>query len=219
MLGFSKKGDFVSSFKTRGNFKKIEELWPLIPAAILCVLNIDWMVTPLLIRRFHLVDYYLLFVLSVLSTLELIFWYWFYGWVARMIIKINSIKKSIEFGIKIETELKEEGYITRIKNFFVEAFDGTRDEESLIFKTAKWGGGILMVAIGASPESGSRAIAMIFCRMVHWKRGFYLIAAGNLIHIYCIVKAWQYFGIFRMIILFLALAIFSYLFRKLLLKK
>lgn len=211
----------MSFFKTRGSFKKARELWPIIPAIIVTVLNIDFIVTPFLIGL-NIPIFKLLGIIYILSTIELKFWFWFWGWgwslFARVLIHTRKASESIAFVKELGTELKERGYIARAKDFLFKVIDGTLDEKSKIVRFIKWGGGLSLILIGASPESGSRVVGIIFCKIFRWKRGFYPLALGNLIHITYMVLGWKYLGLFRMIMLFLTLAIFLYIFKKMLTK-
>ena len=220
----------MSSFKSRGSFKEnvkrtirsLCELWPLIPAILVTYLNIDWVVTPYLIKRGVPLSE-LLPVEYILSTLELIFWFWFWSWVWNLFIKAlihtRIGQEDILLAKNFWETLKEKGVFACAKDFLFKMIDGALDEKNLIIRFIKWGGVFSLILIGASPESGSRVIGIIFCKMFRWKNGFYPLVLGNLIHITYIVLGWKYFGIFRMIMFLMTIAILSYVFKRVFIKK
>jgi hypothetical protein len=212
----------MGSFKTKGSFKKICELWPILSAIAVTVLNIDFILTPALIKL-EIPIFLLLSLLYVVSTLELRYWFWFWTWAWDLffpvLIHIRKVSEDIALVKEFGTELKEKGYLARAKILLFKIINGALDEKNIIVKFIKWGGAFSLILIGASPESGSRIIGIIFCKMFRWKNGFYPLALGNLIHVTYIVLGWKYLGLFRMALLFLILMVISYVVKKLFTKK
>lgn len=169
----------------------VTKLWPFLCAIGVMLLNIDWVVIPAL-RRAHICGLRLILVAGALSTIELIFWYWFWGRLLAAAIHAKKVQESIEFGKQIKNELVEEGYIERIKKFFINKLNGTLDNKGKVVRLIKAGGAFSMILAGISPEPGSRVIGIVFCRTTHWRRGFYYLAAGNVLHICYIVGGWNF---------------------------
>jgi hypothetical protein len=153
-------------------------------------LNIDWVVIPAL-RKAHICGLRLFLAASVMSTAELIFWYWFWGWLLDAAIHAKKVQESIAFGKQIKNELIEEGYIERIKKFFINKLNGALESKSRIVRIIKAGGAFSMILAGITPEPGGRFIGIVFCRSAHWRRGFYFLALGNILHICYIVGGWS----------------------------
>ncbi len=193
-------------------------LWPIIPAVIITLFNIDWVVIPLL-RSLGISIFKLLGIVYILSTVELKFWFWFWSWVAQILFQTRKVRESIEFGKEIGMELKEKGYADHVKDFLFKIIEGALDEKNKIVRFIKWGGSLSLIMIGASPESGSRVVGIIVCKMFGWKKGFYPLALGNLIHVTYMIVGWKYLGLFRMVILSLITLILIYVIRKILTKK
>ncbi len=177
--------------------RSFKNKWPFLAAAAVTLLNIDLVVVPLLLRG-GVSGPWLFFLASILSTIELTFWYWFWGWLIRMVIRAKSIRESISFGKEIGGELKREGYIDRIKNFFVRKFYWAISRKNRIARIVRAGGALSMVLIGAFPEPGTRIIGIIFCRTARWKNGFYFLALGNILHLSYIIGGWNFiFSLFN----------------------
>ena len=185
----------MSTLKTR--VSRFVKLWPVLCAIGVTTLNIDWVVVPAL-KRAGIGGFNLLGITCFLSTAELIFFYWFLGWLLETIIKTGGVQEDINFGKQIGEELKKGGYLDRIARYFVDKYNGALDKESRIIKILKAGGVFSLFLAGITPEPGSRFIGIVFCRTMHWRNGFYILALGNLLHVCYIVGGWNLlFSMFR----------------------
>jgi len=171
--------------------------WPFLAATAVALLNIDLIVIPFLLKA-GFAGLRLFAIASVLSTAELIFWYWFWGWLIKRVIRLKNIQESIEFGKEVGNELKREGYADRVKSFFVQKFHWAISRKNRIARTVRTGGILSMVLIGAFPEPGTRIVGIVFCRTAGWRTGFYFLAAGNILHLGYVIGGWSFiFSLFR----------------------
>lgn len=173
-----------------GNPRHILGTWPFMAAIAVALLNIDFVVVPSLLRG-GFSGFRLFLLAGFLSTAELVFWYWFWGWLIKKVIRAKDVRESIDFGKQIGSELKKEGYIERVKMFFVQKFYWAINRKNRIAKMVKTGGAFSMILIGAFPEPGTRIIGIVFCRTTRWKKGFYFLAIGNILHLSYIVGGWS----------------------------
>ena len=164
--------------------------WPLFCALLIILLNVDWIIIPFL-KRAGVLGMPLLLIAWIMSTIELAFWYWFCGWLLNAAIHAKKVQDSIEFGKQITEELKGEGYIDRIKNFFIDKLNGALDGKNRITKILKTGGAFSLFLVGIIPEPGSRFVGVVFCRIANSKWGFGILALGNIAHICYVVGGWS----------------------------
>lgn len=165
--------------------------WPFLAALVVTVCNIDFVVIPLL-KKAGAEESNLFFTACALSTAELIFWYWFWGWLYKTIIRTKDVRESIEFGKGIGSELKKEGYIDQIKEFFRNKIRRALDDGKWIVRTIKAGGILAIFLAGISPEPGGRVVGTIICGTAHLKRSFCFLLLGNIVHVAYVIGGWNY---------------------------
>jgi len=169
--------------------------WPFLPSIIVMFLNIDFVVIPFLKNK-GLNIWELFFISSFLATLELGYWYWFWGWLIKTIKTVGPIKDSIAFGKEIGRDLKRQGLLERIKEFFLKKYSWATDHNNRVLKWIRRGGHISLILAGVMPEPGTRTIGVIFCRTLKSKLGFVSLSFGNVLHIGYMVGLWEF--IFRL---------------------
>ena len=181
----------------RSGLRHICKAWPLFAAVTVGSLNIDLVIIPLFLRR-GLAGLKLFGIASILSTIELVFWYWFWGWLIKTTIGAKDVQESIKFSKQIGNELKKEGYIDRIKNFFLKKFYWAFNRRNMVIKAVKAGGVLSLILLGAWPEPTTRFIGVVFCRTVKSRKGFCFLAVGNILHLAYIVDGWSFiFSLFK----------------------
>lgn len=181
--------------------KKILELWPLVvAAAIAWPLNVSWSVVPNLIGWGILNGFWLFVVAEVLANLELVYWWWFWGWLGRSIQKLRPIKETIAFGKETVVDLKKDNYVCGryldpIKNHFLKQYDWLTNPDNFAIKWLKWGGHGMMFFFGIEFFiPGLRIAGTFFCRTAKkWKAGFATLLVGNFFHIAIMIWGWDFF--------------------------
>src|SRR3989344_1182984 len=121
--------------------------WQYLLAVFLLAMNIDWLVIPFL--RGNGIRGYLLFLLVwPLANLELIGWFYFWRWFGRIAVpefvskkikESEDIQEGINLGKAIKEELKNLGYLDRLKNLLLKFYFKATDSEKGFFKKIKRG--------------------------------------------------------------------------------
>lgn len=176
--------------------------WQYFGAAILYILNVDWVIMPKL-KFLGLGGLQFFVVTSILAVLELCFGYLFWDWfrriavpeLAKRAIQSEVAREAIEVGMEIKKELKELELWDKLKNkviiFLFNSYKKATDPKRRLMKWLKRGGNIGMFALGANPEPGTRMIGTIFCGTSGWKGGLYPLALGNIFRVAYMVGLWE----------------------------
>ncbi|MDO8495394.1 MAG: hypothetical protein Q7S32_02605 [bacterium] len=173
--------------------------WQYIIPIISIFANIDFVVLPL-IRSLGVGGLNLFLVVLPLALIELYAWYWFWDWfrkvavpemVAKKIAQDERVQEAISLGKEIKIELKQSGRLQQIVEYFFRTFSSATDENSRLFKKIRRGGHVVMFLMGAEPWPGGRTVGVIFCGATGWKRGFYTLALGNVVHVAYVVGLWN----------------------------
>lgn len=171
--------------------KNIGKYWPAILALIVGFLNTDLVVIPFL-RSMDIGTQYLSVICCPFSTAELAYWYWFWGWFGKLLISTKIVSDDIAFSKeKILADIRAGGAFNQIMHYFVEKYRWLVRDDHRVIRWIKRGGHASLFAIGFLPEPGSRMIGLILCRSLHFKKGFYSLAAGNFLHILYIIGGWN----------------------------
>ncbi len=172
--------------------KKWRDTWPFLGAVVLAILNVDWVLAPL-IRSF--VDSMLLLfvILVILANAELLGWFHFWRWFFTSFIpRRHEIRETVEFAKEIGTELKQKGYIDRVVDHFESTFRWATNPNQWLFRVIKTGGHFGMVFLGFEPfVAGGRLVGVLFCATTGWKAGIYPLCVGNAIHILVVIGSWE----------------------------
>ena len=182
--------------------RKWYDYWPFLIALMEIVLNVDWVVIPILVKRgvflnilfLHinwdmsgtipeLSSFGILGIVCSISIVTCFGWYWFWGWLGKFIIqtarKREAIKEAIALGMKIELDLERRGYIDLVKNWFVHTFDWATGEDNRYLKYLRRGGYSALLIVSALPVSGARIVATIFSRSLERRKALAILAAGD----------------------------------------
>ena len=111
--------------------------------------------------RIFLLSFFILIVSDIT-------WYWFWGWLGRLIVDIakekESVKEAIKLGKQINSDPKVRVYIKKVRDWFIQTFDWATNEENEFLKYLRSGGYVALYFLSAAPISGARVVATIFCR-------------------------------------------------------
>lgn len=183
--------------------KRWYNYWPFLVAVILTALNVDGVVIPTLRLRwlsvigFKIVD--LSHIIPELSLLQIFIcvvvvsiagnvgWYWFWGWLGKLIFELVKKQKAVQEGIELGKEiqsaiqpvLKKRGLVNWAKKYLTEYFNWLTDEDNKYLKILKRGGYIAVFCMSASPEPGGRVAATIFSRTFDSKKGLVSLLLGD----------------------------------------
>lgn len=182
--------------------RKWYEYWPLLVIVVETVLNTDWVVIPILIKRgiFFDISFFQVswdwsrlipelsnfgvFVwVSIISIVTSLGWYWLWGWLARVIIETarekESVREAMGLSRKIVSALKKGGLTELAKEWFVDTFNWATDNNNRWLKLLRKGGYAVLFLISALPISGGRLVATIFCRSADPVKGLTLLVLGE----------------------------------------
>ena len=190
--------------KTEGeSVKRWYNYWPLLIAAIVGALNIDAVIIPSLnLRWLSILGFKIVNLSHIIPELSLaqifiltvavsipgnIVWYWFWGWLGKLIFEWIKSQRSVQEGIKLGKEiefvikpvLKKKGFLDRIKDTLTEKFKWATDEDNKYLKRLKRGGYVALFLMSASPEPGGRVVATIFSRSFDSKKGLVSLVLGD----------------------------------------
>jgi hypothetical protein len=199
-------------FCPRRWFEKALRSWPLLTSTGVGLLNMEVVVIPfILIGYFDLWDVELKIAAICWATGELVYWFWFSGWLektsgGKRVIEV--IKGARKFGEDIIFPKAEEINIVETTKEWVDGqvnkFNPNQYKDKRIFrfvkkhgkKTAKGTGKILagglLVAVAAVPTPILWIPALVACRAVKWKTGFFCMMIGNAIKNWIFCNAWMY---------------------------
>ncbi|KKT80995.1 MAG: hypothetical protein A3B99_02495 [Candidatus Yanofskybacteria bacterium RIFCSPHIGHO2_02_FULL_44_12b] len=194
--------------------KKWQKVWPFLLAFVVWFLNTDWVVIPSLHKRALCIWGVSLYDLSwlipaltlkqifviicIVSTLELIFWFYFLVWfrdlVLRTFYKKPLVKETIELGKEIKTVaapvLEETGLKDRIleisHRWLHWSISDTNPVVAKLKRLGYWG----LFSFSSIPETGTRVAAIFICSMSKSKKGMLCVLAGNLVKNSMMVFAW-----------------------------
>lgn len=184
--------------------RKWYEYWPVLIIAIEIILNTDWVVTPILIKRGvffnfpifpiswdlsqlipELSNFQVFVLISFVSIATSLGWYWLWGWLARIIIETAKEKESVQEAMtlwnKVVLVLKRGGLIELVKKWFISTFNWATNNDNWWLKYLKRGGFMALVVVSAIPVSGGRLVATIFCRSINSKKGLWFMILGETI--------------------------------------
>ena len=170
-------------------------LFLLLPLVL--ILNIDFVVIPALTRKEGSSGFDVFALASILATFELIYWYWFWGRIGRFFVERKTIQEDLEFSKTIGRELKKQGFVDKVVNYFTLKYEKLINKKSRISKFIKGGGCTSMFLAGAWPEPGGRTLGVISCNIFKSRSGFYALAVGNIVKVAYVVWGWNFiFGLF-----------------------
>ena len=176
---------------------KTVQYWPIGVAVLISICNIDFLIIPWL-KTINLSPLNIFVLVSLLGSIELSYWYWFWGWFIKIVEYSQLVRESIEFSKEIAVDLKKQGFIDRVINYYAKRFNGATNKTSRLMKWVHRGGYVSAFVIGLIPEPGIRIAGVIFCKSIQWRTGFVALMAGNIFHIGYIVGGWHFiFSIFK----------------------
>ncbi len=178
--------------------------WPLLVIAVEILLNTDYVVVPILMKRgiffnfpIFSFNWDLRWLLPELSNFEVFIWislisiptslgwYWLWGWIGKVIIKTakekEAVKEAVSLYRKIALALKRGGFVELTKDWFVETFNWASSDDNRYLKYLKRGGYLALVIVSAIPISGGRLVATIFCRSINSRKGLWFMIMGETI--------------------------------------
>jgi len=185
--------------------KKWRNYWQVRLSLFVGALNMEIVVIPLILKSWWgLENWNLKIVACVWSTLEILYWYWFAGWLKKelKIRKAKTIKVAVgeaqSIGQDAIEELKEAGILSRcedwIKQYVIEPFNQENYSNKKLFVFLVGSGYVvglpLLVFLGALPILW--IVGFVFCRFLNWKTGFAAIVVGNLIKNLLFVEGWDF---------------------------
>ncbi len=140
-------------------------------------------------------------VASGAATAEIIYWYFFCGWLIKKVTDTRLVREAISIGKEAVPEVGESRYVKKIekwaKKYFIEPFDpkhyNQRKAFLILMKSCKYGFGLPMIFIfGLIPFPGSWIIGLIVCRAANWKSGFTALVLGNALKNMVYAIGWDY---------------------------
>ncbi len=193
--------------------KKLGQGWPILTSLGVGALNMEVVVIPLiLVGYFDLWGVELRITAICWATCELIYWYWFSGWLVTRISRgqqaMEIIKNAVDFGRSvIIPKAQKADIIGATREWAVSQigkFNPDKYEDKRIFgfvrkhgrKTAKGTGkllaGGLLIAVAAVPTPIFWIPALVACRAAKWRTGLFCMMIGNAIKnwIFCNVWMW-----------------------------
>lgn len=178
--------------------QKIFWWWPLlVAAAITWPLNVSWAVMPSLLA-WGVKGWTLLAIVEIMASLELTYWWWFFGWLGRSIQKLRPVKDVMDLGKEKIRDFKDDRYIRwryldPVKNHFLKQYDWLNDPDNAAMKWLKWGGHGMIFFFGIEPfVPGLRIVGAFFCRLTNQKSGLITLLVGNFLHIVIMVSGWNW---------------------------
>lgn len=177
--------------------------WPFLIAIFEIIFNIDWVVIPILVKRGMFFDipvfpivwdlssiipalssFEVFFIAAILSALTTIVWYWFWGWLGKLIVEIVKKKEAIieafKLGQQIKSDPKAMVYIKKSRNILVKTFNWATDKNNWYLRLLKSGGYLALLILSSLPISGPRIVATIFCRTLP-KKSLIVLISGDTI--------------------------------------
>ena len=169
--------------------------WPILMAAVSLGVNVDWVVIPFLRIRGLSVSR-ILIIAIFMGMAEALYWYWFTGWLGKVIADSKPIKESINLGKQLGGDLKNDTYLKRkylekITNHFVKQYEWAINPDNWLVKMIKYGGYLAVVVLGFFIPGG-RLGGVIFCRITKWRTGFLVLMVTDLGHLFYVVLGWNW---------------------------
>lgn len=178
------------------------QYWPLLLIAIETILNTDWVITPILMKRGLFFDipfipiswdltwlipelgnFKVFLIICMISVPTTLAWYWLWGWMARVILETakekESVKEALSLVMSMIEALKRGGLIELVKDWFISTFNWATDNDNRWLKYLRRGGYTALFVVSALPVSGARLVATIFCRSVNSRKGMVILIAGE----------------------------------------
>lgn len=207
--------------KTRAdpaNFKKPRKwynYWPLLIIVVETVLNTDWVITPVLMKRGIFFDLALFSInwdlswilpelshfgvfvwISIISVPTSLGWYWLWRWIGGLIVETakerEAVQEAIGLWAKIIAALKRGGIIELAKEWFISTFKWATDDNNRWLNYLRRGGYTALFIISALPVSGGRLVATIFCLSADPIKGLTLLILGETLkNIFIIYGFWN----------------------------
>lgn len=172
--------------------------WPLLVATIITwPLNVSWSVMPSLLA-WGVRGWTLFVTVEVLAGFELMYWWWFFGWLGRSIQQLRPVKDVMDLGKEKINDLKNDYYIRwryldPIKNHFLKQYDWLNDPGNKAVKRLRWGGHGMIFLFGIEPFiPGLRIVGAFFCRLTNQQSGFATLLVGNFFHVLMMVLGWNW---------------------------
>ena len=182
--------------------RKWYSYWPLLIMVAEVILNTDWVITPMLIKRgvfFNFpifpinwdlswfipkLTYFEVFLwVSIISIPTSLGWYWLWGWLGILIIETAKEKEAVQEAVtlwkKIVLVLEKGDILELAKDWFVSTFTWATDDNNRWLKYLRRGGYTALFIVSALPISGGRLVATIFCRSTDPKKGLTLMILGE----------------------------------------
>lgn len=165
--------------------------WPVLISLTISFFNVDFVVIPFL--RAHGINGATLILIAIpLATAELSYLYWFWGWLGRLLGSLQTIREDVQFSKEaVSADLAKNGFWKKAINYFAKKYKWVMNNDHRIIKWVKRGGHFSLILVGLNPEPASRLIGVIFCRSLNWKKGFYSLAIGNVLHVLYVVGGWD----------------------------
>ncbi len=200
-------------------YKRWPFIWPFLIVGVVSFFYIDGMVIPTLTKR-HLIYWGIdladlswlipnlsissrFLIAEIISIPEIIYSYWFLGWLGRLTASLAKklaakeaqeeeiIKDLIERGESIKLQLEQEGYIDWIQSKLVQRWKKITDEDNKFWRYLKRGGIGAFMLFAISPEPFARTAAMIACRTIGNKRYLTLLIICDAIKTGYMVLGWH----------------------------
>lgn len=182
--------------------RKWYSYWPFLIIVVEIVFNIDWIITPILIKRgmfFNFpifpihwdlswlipkLSYFEVFIwISSLSVPTTLGWYWLWGWLGDLIVETAKTKEAFLEAVtiwkKIIIALERGDILELVRDWFVDTFNWATDNNNKWLKYLRRGGYTALFIISALPVSGGRLVATIFCRSIDTKKGLTILILGE----------------------------------------
>lgn len=167
-------------------------------AAVVLALNMEAIVIPFILKPIGLSGLDLKIAAGVWATVEIIFWYWFSGWVGRWFKNLPKVQEAVEDAKGIKEEAERRGILTYIKNWIWKhlLYDFSPDNYkqkklfSFLFRVGYVIACLFMFFLGAMPFFW--IFALMVCRAKNWKIGFFALALGNLLKNVLFAHGWDY---------------------------
>jgi len=181
--------------------KKWRYIWPFLLALVVWFFNTDWVVIPSLQNRAfciwgaNLYDlswlipplslFQIFIAICVVSTLDLLFWYFFLIWlrdlIFRTIVQKQATQEAAELGREVKSALNSTGLMDRIIDWLHRWLHwSTSDTNPIVTRLKRLGYGGLF-SFSAIPETGTRVAAIFICSMSKSIKGMLFVLLGNLV--------------------------------------
>jgi hypothetical protein len=193
--------------------KKLGHGWPILTSLGVGFLNMEVVVIPfILIGYFGLWDVGLKITAVCWATCELMYWYWFSGWLITRTSggqrAVETIKNAVDFGRSVIIpkarkaniiETTQEWIIGQINKFNPNKYKNKRifrfvrkHGRETARRTGKLLAGGLLIAVAAVPTPILWVPALAACRTAKWRTGLFCMMIGNAIKNWIFCNAWMW---------------------------